>query len=114
MSKLVIKNSAAPHWTQVLESRASIGLGSLLAQSRRVDIELHRNAPDSGPFTCSLTYVLGNGSKQTLSNTQPQADMAIDGVLARARRTLQRKDLLSAGAEPARASLARADYGRFR
>ena len=114
MSKLTIRNYAAPQWTSVLESRARLGLGSILANSRRVEIELREGAPTNTTFTCSLSVILTNGDKHKLTNTQPKAGIAIDGVIARTRRAVNRQGLLRAGTVNALLSGAAADSALLR
>ncbi|MFT4614011.1 MAG: hypothetical protein ACI9NT_001153 [Bacteroidia bacterium] len=114
MSKLTIRNYAAPQWTAVLESRARLGLGSISAESRRVTIELQQVPHNNDAFTCSLSFTLINGNKQTLANTQPKAVAAIDGVIARARRTIARRRLMPAGTVTAVVSPAGAGSVPFR
>lgn len=96
MSKLIIRNYVVGIGDNVLESRIRSGLGSILAHSRRVQIELHQEDGESSAYTCKLLFVKGNGSRYALSNTQPNAEIAIDGALARARRAMIRRNLAPA------------------
>ena len=99
MSKLTIRNNAEQQWTSMLESRSRLGLGSIAAHSRRVEIELHQGLHGNRNFTCSLSIILISGEKHALVNTQPKADAAIDGVIARACRTVARRGLIRSGTE---------------
>jgi hypothetical protein len=114
MSNLVIRNYAESQWDSVLESQVRLGLGSISATSSRVEIELHQAPGQNCAFTCQLLVLLANGEKHQFANTQPGADTAVEGVIARARRAMVRRGLMRASAEGALVNLAGAGPVRLR
>ncbi len=94
MAKIVIRNRVESEWQPVIEAKLQIMLGSMLAYTSRIDIELDRGVQSRGDrstYTCKLLLVEDNGERYTLSTDQPDADLAIEGAIARARRAMLRR-----------------------
>ncbi len=93
MPKVVIRNRAEPEWTPVIKTRLQLMLGSMLVNSSRVEIELWPSPERRGhrlTYGCRLTLTESNGERYLLHNEQPDALLAIEGAIARARRTMTR------------------------
>jgi len=94
MAKVVIKNRAEPEWGPVIESKLEIMLGSMLAYTSRIDIELGRASQgkdECTTYTCKLLLVEDNGERYALYAEQPDGMLAIEGAIARARRDMVRR-----------------------
>jgi ribosome-associated translation inhibitor RaiA len=93
MARIVISNTAEDCWQQVIESKLQIMLGSMLGQVGRVDIALDKSFDKrlgQTIYSCTLMVRESGGQKHMLHNHQADANLAIEGALARARRTLTR------------------------
>lgn len=93
MAKIVIRNRAEPEWMPVLEAKLQLMLGSMLTYISRVEIEFAQTPVQRGSgvtYSCKLEVTEGNGERHLLYNHQPDANLAIEGAIARARRAITR------------------------
>jgi hypothetical protein len=68
-------------------------LGSMLGDINRIDIEFGQIPGYRGgreTFVCKLEVTERNGERYLLYNYQPDANLAIEGAVARARRAITR------------------------
>jgi|GEM_PF-866864 len=93
MARVVIKNGAEDRWQRVIESKLHVMLGSMLAHVTRVDIALDKSSDQrtgQTTYSCTITVRESGDQRHTLHSHQPDANLAIEGAIARARRTLTR------------------------
>jgi ribosomal protein S5 len=77
----------------VIEAKLQVMLGSLPAHISRLDIEFDSARNErSGQVTysCKLVVAESNGQPHVIYNQQPDANLAIEGAIARARRAISR------------------------
>jgi hypothetical protein len=94
MAKIVIRNQVEPQLQPVIEAKLQIMLGSMLAYTSRVEIELDRDSQSHGKrptYTCSLSLLEDNGERYALRTDQPDAELAVEGAVARVRRAMVRR-----------------------
>ena len=94
MAKIIIRNRIESEWQHVMEAKLQLMLGSMLACTNRIDIELVRGiaSQDQSPtYTCKLLLLEDNGERYVLRTDQPDAGLAIEGAIARARRAMIRR-----------------------
>lgn len=94
MAKILIRNRAEPDWKPVIDAKLKVMLGSMLAHVARVDIELDRSIGQSNgqlTYSCKLVLTESNGQRYLLLNQQPDANLAIEGAIARVRRAITRQ-----------------------
>ena len=94
MARMTITNRAAADWQAIIEDRVSLMLGSALVNIRRIDIDF--DSHEQGDDQCrthSFCIVLteASGAQVCLRNEQVDANDAIEGGLARARRVVVRR-----------------------
>lgn len=100
MAKITISNRAQPEWEPAIDAKLQLVLGSVRAPINRLDIEFERfTCRRGGLSTCTCTSVLtaGNGQITLPFNQQPDANLAIEGAIAGARRAITRLSLTRAG-----------------
>jgi hypothetical protein len=100
MAKIVINNRAESIWDTVIEEKLQIIFGSMLAYTNRIDIELDRASEvefERITYTCTLSLEDATGERYVLCNNQPDGELAIEGVIARARRVMIRRSRTRAG-----------------
>lgn len=93
MSRIIIRNRAETKWSSVIESKLQVMLGSMLANISRINVELDRvveTREQRVSYSCKLAIVDSNGEKYLLSTDQTDANLAIEGAIARARRAIIR------------------------
>ena len=93
MARVVIRNGAEDCWQRVIESKLHVMLGSMLGHVSRVDIALDKASDErtgQATYSCTLMVRESGGQRHTLHSHQPDANLAIEGAIARARRTLTR------------------------
>jgi hypothetical protein len=93
MSRITIRNRAEPQWQPVIETKLQVMLGSMLAHISRIEVEFDRivEARDQRvTYTCQLVLTESSGERYQLCNDQPDANLAIEGAIARARRSITR------------------------
>jgi len=93
MARIVIRNGAEEQWQQVMNSKLQIMLGSMFGDISRIEILLDKALDQRTGKTmhnCTLLIRESSGQKHTLYNNQPDANLAIEGAIARARRSLTR------------------------
>ena len=93
MSRIIIRNRAETKWNSVIESKLQVMLGSMLANISRISVELDRvveTREQRVSYACKLALVDSNGEKYLLSTDQTDANLAIEGAIARARRAIIR------------------------
>jgi len=94
MSKLVIHNEAQPEWTQVIDAKVTFMLDSMMHNFRRVEISFSgRGRTTEGSYSayiCTLVITETSGVRHELHNEQPDPNVAIEGALARGRRSMTR------------------------
>ncbi|HEY9147378.1 MAG TPA: hypothetical protein VIQ22_00090 [Gammaproteobacteria bacterium] len=93
MAKILIRNRADYDWKPAIEAKLQVMLGSMLAHINRIDIEFseipgYRDGPAT--FVCRLEVTERNGESYLLYNYQPDANLAMEGAIARARRAITR------------------------
>ena len=95
MVKIVISNRAELKWDTVIEKKLQIILGSMLAYTTRIDIELDRVSHRDIKwiiYACRLSLEDDHGNRYVLRNDQPDGDVAIEGAIARAKRVMVRRN----------------------
>ena len=93
MSRIIIRNRAETKWNSVIESKLHVMLGSMLANISRISVELDRvveTREQRVSYACKLALVDSSGDKYLLSTDQTDANLAIEGAIARARRAIVR------------------------
>jgi hypothetical protein len=93
MARVVIRNDAEPQWQEVMDSKLQIMLGSMFGDISRIEILLDKVADQrlgQSVYNCTLLVRESSGQKHTLHNQQPDANLAIEGAIARARRAVTR------------------------
>lgn len=93
MARIVINSTVEPHWQSIIEAKLQLMLGSLLTNVSRIDVELGkviRREDMLSTYTIVLVLTQHNGESYSLRNDQPDANAAIEGVIARARRAITR------------------------
>ena len=93
MSRIIIRNRAETKWNSVIESKLHLMLGSMLANISRISVELDRvveTREQRVSYACKLALVDSSGDKYLLSTDQADANLAIEGAIARARRAIIR------------------------
>lgn len=94
VAKIVINNRAESKWDTVIEEKLQIILGSMLAYTTRIDIELdtvsHRDIKWM-TYACKLSLEDDHGNRHVLRNDQADGDVAIEGAIARAKRVMVRR-----------------------
>ena len=94
MAKIIIKNRAEAKWDTVIEEKLQFILGSMLAYTTRIDIELNRVSHRDIKwitYACKLSLEDDHGNRYVLRNDQPDGDVAIEGAIARAKRVMVRR-----------------------
>ena len=93
MAKILIRNLPESDWRPVIQAKLQVMLGSMLAHISRIEVEFAQ-APGQrggqGAYVCQLHVTEGNGEIHVLYNRQPDANLAIEGAIARARRAITR------------------------
>jgi len=93
MPKVFINNRVDPKWQPIIEAKLHIMLGSMFVNVSRIDVELDR-LPDrrnrQETYTFCLVVTDGNGARYEQRNDQPDANLAIEGAIARLRRAITR------------------------
>ena len=93
MARVVIRNNAEEHWLQVIDSKLQVMLGSMLGYVSRIEVLLDKKLDQRTgrtTYCCTLVVRESSGQKHTLYNQQPDANLAIEGAIARARRAVTR------------------------
>jgi hypothetical protein len=93
MAKILIRNRAEPEWRTVIEAKLQVMLGSMLTHISRVEVDLEKSPAQRGSgvtYGCKLVLIESNGERHLLDNYQPDANLAIEGAIARARRSITR------------------------
>lgn len=93
MAKIVIRNRAEPAWKPVIESKLQVMLGSMLGHIGRIEIDFGEVPGQRGSqltYICKLEVTETNGERYLLHNHQPDANLAIEGAIARTRRAITR------------------------
>jgi hypothetical protein len=93
MAKILIRNRVDCDWKPVIETKLHVMLGSMLAHISRIDIEFSQipgYRDGLATFVCKLEVIERNGENYLLYNYQPDANLAIEGAIARARRAITR------------------------
>lgn len=93
MAKILIRNRVEYDWKPVVEAKLRVMLGSMLGDINRIDIEFSQIPGYRGggeTFACKLALTERNGESYLLYNHQPDANLAIEGAIARARRAMTR------------------------
>jgi hypothetical protein len=94
MAKIVIRNRVESEWQPVIEAKLQFMLGSMLAYTSRINIELDRDSQRQdklATYVCKLLLVEDNGERYVHRTDQPDAELAIEGAIARARRAMLRR-----------------------
>lgn len=93
MARILIRDKSEDNWTPVIEAKLHVMLGSMLAHISRIDIEFSQIPGYRGgrpTYLCKLEVTERNGESYLLYNDQPDAYLAIEGAIARARRGITR------------------------
>ena len=93
MAKILIRNHVEHDWKPLIEAKLQVMLGSMLGDINRIDIEFSQIPGYRGgreTFVCKLEVTERNGERYLLYNYQPDANLAIEGAVARARRAITR------------------------
>ena len=92
MAKILIRNRAEPAWKPIIDAKLQVMLGSMLAHINRIDIEFDRSISQCGgvTYTCTVVLTESRGQRFLLFNQQPDANLAIEGAMARSRRAITR------------------------
>lgn len=93
MAKILIRDESEGNWEPVIEAKLSVMLGSMLAHISRIDIEFSQIPGYRGgrsTYVCKLEVSERNGESYLLYSYQPDANLAIEGAIARARRAITR------------------------
>ena len=93
MAKILIRNRAEPAWKPIIDAKLQVMLGSMLAYINRIDIEFDRSSSQCGggvTYTCTVVLTESRGQRFLLFNQQPDANLAIEGAMARSRRAITR------------------------
>jgi hypothetical protein len=93
MARVVIRNGAEQYWQQVMDSKLQVMLGSMFGCISRIDILLDKaldQRTGQTMYNCTLLVRESGGQKHTLYNRQSDANLAIEGAIARARRAVTR------------------------
>lgn len=94
MSRIIIRNRAESKWNAVIETKLQVMLGSILTNLSRINVELDKvveTREQRGRYACKLALVDSSGEKYLLSTDQTDANLAIEGAIARARRAIIRR-----------------------
>ena len=93
MARILIRNRAEPEWKAAIEAKLQVMLGSMLSDISRIEIDLEKSSGQRGggvTYGCTLALTESNGERYLLDNYQPDANLAIEGAIARARRAITR------------------------
>ena len=93
MARIVIRNRAEPDWKSVIDGKLHVMLGSMLGHIGRIEIDFGKVPGQRGSqvtYFCRLEVTESNGESYLLHNHQPDAHLAIEGAIARARRSITR------------------------
>jgi len=94
MSKLVIHNEAQPERTQQIDGKVTFMLGSMMHNVPRVEISFSgrgkTNEGNYSAYVCTLVIIENSGLRHELHNEQPDPNNALEGALARGRRSMTR------------------------
>ena len=93
MARIIIRNRAETKWQAVIETKLQVMLGSMLAHISRINVEFDRVVEareQRVSYACKVVLVESSGQRYLLSNDQADANLAIEGAIARARRAITR------------------------
>lgn len=93
MPKIVISNSIEKHWNGVIEARINYMLASVAGHLKTIDVEFTRNVryrDDDPRHRCKVQVMEYSGVWHIVSNEQVDPSEAIDGAIARVRRSIVR------------------------
>jgi len=93
MTKILIRNRVEPNWRLVIEAKLHLILGSMLASISRLDLDFDRTVKQRDnqvTYGCKIVMTRSNGERYLQLSAQPDANLAIEGAIARARRAVTR------------------------
>jgi len=93
MAKILIRNRVEHDWKPVIEAKLQVMRGSMLGDINRSDIEFSQIPGYRGgreTFVCKLEVTERNGESYVPNNCRPDASLAMEGAIARARRGITR------------------------
>jgi hypothetical protein len=93
MRKILIRNRAEPEWSEVIEARLRLMLGSMLGHINQLEVEFdvtNDEGVSKKTYSCTLVVVEDSGERFLFRNHQADGNLAIDGATARARRSIVR------------------------